>query len=106
MRMMPRAGPSFRYFAVLTHRWAILTHRWLGVALCILFAMWFVSGIVLMYCDYPTVGAEDRLARAKPIDGARIRLSPPEAYARLNAIEAPTGCRLVMFDGRPAYRFE
>ncbi len=96
---MPRAGVVFR-------RFAILSHRWLGVALCILFAMWFVSGMVLMYCDYPTVGSQDRLARAAPLDYNRVRLSPAEAYAGLNAIEKPTGCRLLMFDGRPAYRFE
>lgn len=96
---MPRVGVLFR-------RFSILTHRWLGVSLCVLFAMWFVSGIVLMYCDYPTVGAQDRLARAAPLDSNRVRLSPAEAYARLNAIERPTGCRLLMFDGRPAYRFE
>jgi PepSY-associated TM region len=99
MRLMLRAGIGFR-------RFAILTHRWLGVALCLLFAMWFVSGIVLMYCDYPTVGQQERLARAAPLDHSRVRLSPAEAYTRLNAVEKPTGCRLLMFDGRPAYRFE
>jgi hypothetical protein len=78
----------------------------MGVALCLLFATWFVSGIVLMYCDYPTVGSKDRVARAAPLDATRIRLSPAQVYSRLNAIEAPTGCRLLMFDGRPAYRFE
>jgi PepSY-associated TM region len=96
---MSRAAVQFR-------KYAILTHRWMGVALCVLFAVWFVSGIVLMYCDYPAVRPRDRLARAQPLDADRIRLSPQEAYARLNAIEAPTGCRLLMFDGRPAYRFQ
>jgi hypothetical protein len=96
---MSRAGVQFR-------RFAILTHRWMGVALCVLFAAWFVSGIVLMYCEYPTVRARDRLARAVPLDPTRIRISPQEAYSRLNAVETPSGCRLLMFDGRPAYRFQ
>ena len=30
-------------------RWWYVTHRWLGIALCLLFAMWFVSGVVMMY---------------------------------------------------------
>jgi hypothetical protein len=77
----------------------------MGVALCVLFAVWFVSGIVLMYCEYPVVRARDRLARAGPLDATGIRLSPQQAYARLDAVEPPTEVRLAMFDGRPAYRF-
>ncbi|MBV9745060.1 MAG: PepSY domain-containing protein, partial [Acidobacteriia bacterium] len=97
-RTVSRAGVWFR-------RYAILSHRWMGVVLCLLFATWFGSGIVLMYWEYPTVRERDRLARAAPLNAARIRLSPQDAYARLNAGEAPSGCSLVMFDGRPAYRF-
>ena len=41
----------------------ILTHRWMGVFFCALFAVWFVSGIVMMYWDFPQVQAEDRLAK-------------------------------------------
>jgi hypothetical protein len=95
---MPRAAIEFR-------RYAILCHRWMGVALCVLFAAWFVSGIVLMYCEYPVVRARDRLARAEPLDAAGIRLSPQQAYSRLDAVEPPTEVRLALFDGRPAYRF-
>jgi hypothetical protein len=95
---MPRAAVEIR-------RYAILCHRWMGVALCLLFAAWFISGIVLMYCEYPVVRARDRLARAAPLDAARIRLSPEEAYRRLGAVEPPSEVRIAMFDGRPAYRF-
>ncbi len=38
----------------------IFLHRWTGVALSALFLMWFFSGIVMMYWDYPGVRAEDR----------------------------------------------
>jgi hypothetical protein len=98
MPVMPRAAVEFR-------RYAILCHRWMGVALCVLFAAWFVSGIVLMYCEYPVVRARDRLARAEPLDAGRVRLAPEQAYARLDAVDPPTEVRLSMFDGRPAYRF-
>ena len=96
--MMRRAAVEFR-------RYAILCHRWMGVALCVLFAAWFVSGIVLMYCEYPVVRARDRLERAEPLDRSRIHISPQEAYKRLEAVEPPSEVRLAMFDGRPAYRF-
>ena len=77
--------------AVELRRYAILCHRWMGVALSVLFAAWFVSGIVLMYFEYPVVRARDRLALAGPLDATRIRLSPQQAYARLDAVEAQPG---------------
>ena len=51
-------------------RFAIFVHRWLGVALCLVFLLWFPSGIGMMYWDYPGVSAADRLER---VAGARSR---------------------------------
>jgi PepSY-associated TM region len=83
----------------------ILVHRWLGVPLSALFFLWFVSGVVMMYWDFPTVRAEDRLERSTALDASRIRLTPAEAYAALHARQPATQVRLNQFDGRPAYRF-
>src|ERR1700693_4980560 len=69
MPMMP--GPAARLKKLL-----IFIHRWMGVGLCVLFAMWFSSGMVLMYWDYPSVSAADRLDRAPALDPLEIRLSP------------------------------
>ena len=87
-------------------KYAILTHRWMGISCCVLFAVWFVSGMVLMYCPYPSVGPADRLARAEPLDRAQIRLSPQEAWAALGPSEPPDEVRIAMLAGRPAYRFQ
>jgi hypothetical protein len=84
---------------------AIWTHRWMGVGCCALFVMWFASGIVLMYCDYPLVHAEERLARAAILDASRIQLSPEQAFAKLGASEAPGRVWITTLDGHPAYRF-
>jgi hypothetical protein len=84
---------------------AIWTHRWMGVACCTLFVMWFASGIVLMYCDYPLVHAEERLARAAILDASRIQLSPEQAFAKLEAVETPDRVWIAMLDARPVYRF-
>jgi hypothetical protein len=86
-------------------RSAIFVHRWMGVVFCLLFAWWFVTGIFMMYWDYPEVSESDRLARAQPIDGSRIRVSPQQALARLDAARPAGTVRLTMFDGRPVYRF-
>ena len=34
----------------------IFVHRWLGVALCLVFLLWFPSAIGIMYWDYPERG--------------------------------------------------
>ena len=77
----------------------------MGVVFCLLFAWWFVTGIFMMYWDYPEVSESDRLARAQPIDASRIRISPQQAFARLDAAQPAGAVRLTMFDGRPVYRF-
>lgn len=83
----------------------IFVHRWLGVSLCLLFLSWFASGFVLMYWDYPVVSEADRLSRAPVLDAAAIRLTPQEAYARLQTDLQPDRVKLGTFDARPAYRF-
>jgi hypothetical protein len=83
----------------------IIVHRWMGVSLCLLFLTWFASGMVLMYWDYPAVSEADRLSRAPVLDAAAIRLSPQEAYSRLQTDFPPDQVKLGTFDGRPAYRF-
>lgn len=77
----------------------------MGVAFCLLFAWWFVSGIFMMYWDYPSVSAEDRLERAPFLDASRVKLSAAEAYAKLSSKQPPSATGLAVFDGRPAYRF-
>jgi len=53
----------------------IFVHRWLGVALSLFFLLWFPSGIGMMYWDFPSVTAADRLERARALDAA-TRLDP------------------------------
>ena len=89
----------------LVKKTAILCHRWMGVAFCLLFAWWFVSGIFMMYWDYPSVSEADRLERAPILDATQVKLSPAEAYAALDSDQAPGSTRLEVFDGRPAYYF-
>ncbi len=92
--------------AVKVRKLLILLHRWLGLGFCLLFLMWFLSGAVLAYWDYPTVTDRDRLTHAEPIDASRIRFTADQAYASLNLDGPPASTILLMFDGRPAFRFD
>src|SRR5262245_34178765 len=107
---MPRSRrhPQLSYGSPKTvplKRVLIVVHRWLGVGLCALFLLWFASGIGMMYWDFPSVTAADRLERSAPLDPDAIRVSPAQALAALDAHRAPAGVRLNTFDGRPVYRF-
>ena len=84
----------------------IFVHRWMGVSFCLLFLLWFASGMAMMYWDFPSVSAADRLTKAPSLDPSAIRLSPQQAYSRLHTSEPISSLRLVTFDGRPAYRFQ
>jgi len=86
-------------------RSAIFVHRWLGVALCLVFLLWFPSGIGMMYWDFPSVTESDRLERGPGLSAADIRLSPAEAYATVGQSDPPIRVHLNTFDGRPVYRF-
>ena len=86
-------------------RSAILVHRWLGVALCLVFMLWFSSGIGMIYWEFPEVTTADRIERAPALTPGAIRLSPLEAFSTLGKSAAPGRVRLNTFDGRPVYRF-
>jgi uncharacterized iron-regulated membrane protein len=91
--------------AALLKRSLIFVHRWLGVALAALFAMWFVSGIVMMYWGFPGITAEDRLSRALTLEPGQIKLTPEDAYVALGREQPAASVRLTSFDGRPVYQF-
>src|SRR4029077_8550388 len=42
-------------------RTMVITHRYLGVAIGLLMLVWFVSGIVMMYVQFPRVSEAERL---------------------------------------------
>jgi hypothetical protein len=58
-------------------RWLFLVHRWLGIALGAFFAMWFVSGVVMMYVGYPKLTERERVEHLPRLP--EVRLGPREA---------------------------
>ena len=102
---LQRRRRPLRSGVVRMKRVLIFVHRWLGVALCVVFLIWFPSGIGMMYWGFPTVTAADRLERSPVLDAAQVHLSPGEAWAKIGIPGEPGEVRLNTFDGRPVYRF-
>jgi PepSY-associated TM region len=81
----------------------IYTHRWLGIAGCVVFLVWFASGVVMVYARMPRLTAEERLVRIAPVDVTRLRVRPAEAAAAADV--TPERLRISMLGDRPVYRF-
>ncbi len=71
-------------------RYLYLWHRWLGIVACLFMALWFISGVVMLYVGYPKLTPAEHLAHLPvlqlepaPADlgaGAARRRSAPAAH--------------------------
>lgn len=85
-------------------RSVVFVHRWLGVAGCLLFLVWFVSGIAMIYVRMPVLTVEETLAQAAAIDATAIQVAPAAAAVVAGA-DAETPIEMRMLGSRPVYRF-
>jgi hypothetical protein len=83
----------------------ILVHRYVGLAFCLIFVIWFASGIVMVYKRLPEYTPEERLARMPALDADGFRITPAQALEASGFGEAPRRVVLTSFQGRPVYRF-
>lgn len=67
-----------------------LFHRWAGIVLCAFFALWFFSGVFMMYVEFPQLSRQERLASLPVLDFGSARLTPGEALARLKPTDFDT----------------
>ncbi|MEM7080300.1 MAG: PepSY domain-containing protein, partial [Pseudomonadota bacterium] len=79
-----------------------ILHRWLGVVMGLFFAMWFFSGMVMMYVPFPSLPDGERLKHLAPIDTQEITVSPEAAIAACGS-DRVNGLRMITFDARPTY---
>jgi hypothetical protein len=73
-------------------------HRWTGVGLCLLFAMWFASGAIMVFVPYPSLSETARWAARAPIVTEDIVKAPSDV---LNG--NASALRLIGIEGRPVY---
>ena len=79
-------------------------HRWLGIAGCLLFILWFVSGIAMMYVRMPAVTPAERYAHLPALEASAVRVPLSDAAKIARATDAAP-VQLTMLGDRPVYRF-
>ncbi len=78
-------------------RYTILAHRYVGIAISLMILLWCLSGIIMMYVQYPAFDRAERLAGLSVISSDRIanwrvESSVRDEFAGDFALEAtPTG---------------
>ncbi|MEP7314138.1 MAG: PepSY domain-containing protein [Pseudomonadota bacterium] len=75
-------------------------HRWTSIVVCLLFAMWFATGAVMLFVAFPSLPADERLAHGEPLDLQSVGITPAMA---LNAAPDADALRLVSSAGQPIY---
>ncbi|MHC2435169.1 PepSY domain-containing protein [Bradyrhizobium sp. USDA 4451] len=85
-------------------RWLYVVHRWIGIATCLLFAMWFISGLVMMYVAFPRLTDSERLSALPVISWGKVQVAPDRAMAIAGMEHYPRDLRLSMMDDVPVYR--
>lgn len=84
-------------------RWVFLAHRWLGIALCWLLALWFVSGVVMMYVGYPKLTQGERLRSLPALAGDCCPVPPERVFALAGDKARIQSLRLTSIGGRAVY---
>ena len=74
-------------------------HRWVSILLCLMFAAWFASGIVMIYVPFPALSDAERIERAEVIDISGVTsLSEPFIAT---GIDNAARIRLLQYQKRP-----
>lgn len=80
----------------------VLLHRWLGIAFCLLFAMWFATGIVMHFVPFPSLTEAERFAGLVPLDRVETTIAVADAVAASGIADA-TRVRLIQRSDGPVY---
>ena len=84
-------------------RYLYLWHRWLGIVLCLFMAMWFISGVVMMYVGYPKLTPREHLAHLPPLSVDECCISLARALTSADYRQPPDSMRLTSLRGQPHY---
>ncbi|QBE65070.1 PepSY domain-containing protein [Pseudoduganella lutea] len=79
-----------------------LIHRWTGIGMCVLMALWFASGMVMLFVGYPKLTPAERLPPLPALARPGCCIDPGLAIenSRMGAVEA---LALTSIGGTPYY---
>ena len=80
----------------------VLLHRWLGIAFCLLFTMWFASGIVMHFVPFPSLTETERFAGLAPVERGASIIPVADAVVASGITDA-TRVRLIQRSDGPVY---
>lgn len=80
----------------------VLIHRWLGIAFCLLFAMWFASGMVMHFVPFPALEESERIAGLAAFNPQDVTVAPRDALKALE-VHQVRRMRLAAAGGAPVY---
>src|SRR5688572_25130297 len=84
-------------------RTLLLTHRYLGLGLCLIFIIWFVSGIAMLYVRLPVLYPAGRFSLLAPLPLAEVRLEPQAAVPALDPRASARRIRMGTLEGRAVF---
>lgn len=85
-------------------RLTYLFHRWTGVTACVLMALWFVSGIVMLFVGYPKLTPWERLQALPALQAQDCCVSLDQVLAHSKAPAAVQEIVLTSIRAHPYYR--
>jgi len=85
-------------------RFLYLLHRWAGIALCLVMALWFLSGMVMLYVGYPKLTPAEQLQGLPALDGQGCCVPVAQAL-QASGLEGASQWRLSSVAGQPRYIF-
>jgi len=96
---MAKAGLADRSKA-----WLHLVHRWIGIVTCLLFLIWFLSGLVMIYVPFPHLSDQERLSGLPRINWPQVRIGPAEADLIASRSKPAERLSLEMLSTGPVWR--
>ncbi len=83
-------------------RYLYLVHRWTGIVMCVLMALWFASGMVMLFVGYPKLTPAERLAALPALAMEGCCIDPGQALAA-GGLPDTASLVLTTIGGRPHY---
>ncbi|HEC59941.1 MAG TPA: PepSY domain-containing protein [Methylophaga sp.] len=87
-------------------RLLFLWHRWFGIGLCIFMALWFISGIVMLYIGYPKLTPTEHLNALPELSITSNYIDVDIAQRNTGQSIEPKSITLSSIAGAPFYLFK